>query len=127
MPGSGPMHASPQSEPVVWGRIRRLIGTADARGGGGPALAVGQVWQTQENWLVIGRIDAFEEGTVVSVSAYRDARLDGLIAAHLPFSEPTFRKSAHRLVARNRAAADGFEDGYDVWRAAHDRGEAGVW
>lgn len=112
------------SEAMPWRGIRRWLTRGSAAG---PVLAVGQVWQTQENWLMIGRIDSFEQGNVISVAAYRDAQTREPIAAHLPFSEPTFRKSAQRLVARNRQLPEGFEEGYRTWRAAFDSGQAGLW
>ena len=45
---------------------------------------------------------------------------------HMPYSGEALRKSLTKLEATG-AALPAFEDGYQEWRSAFDKGEAGVW
>jgi hypothetical protein len=126
----------PELEVTRWGTIRKAHPTKDstcpASSRWATSCAAPRWWSGRSatgarRRCDPGRIDSFEQGNVISVAAYRDAQTREPIAAHLPFSEPTFRKSAQRLVARNRQLPEGFEEGYRTWRAAFDSGQAGLW
>jgi hypothetical protein len=45
---------------------------------------------------------------------------------HMPYSAEALRKSLTKLESTG-AALPTFEDGYQQWRSAFDKGKAGVW
>lgn len=99
---------------------------------------VGQVWKydsraSEENsTLTIGRIDRFDDQTIVHVS------LSGLrismpaqnrivdSVGHLPIEAGFFKESLKELVGQS-VPDDQFAAGYEYWRAAYDEGNAGYY
>ena len=91
-------------------------------------LSVGQVWTSGTQWFVIGSVDQFREHRVVSVSAYNDVEMRDPFAAHLPFSEETFRDQNSTLVFESGGILSrDFGEGFAQWHDAWHKGEAGVW
>ena len=108
------------------------------------AFAVGQVWTyatrpgEEASRVIVCRIDpapsgAPEAGPIVHVSiegvAMENANAEDGVArtiGHMPFAEASLRASVVAL-AGTRTDLPSFESGYDVWRAAFDKGEGGVF
>jgi hypothetical protein len=100
------------------------------------AYAAGQVWRyhtrrgEESSQLYISRVDQLPEGAAFHI------HLDGLhlknrqgeqsSLPHAPVSEETLRASVTSLVAE-RAQVPDVSEGYNIWREAYDRGEAGVF
>ena len=100
------------------------------------AYAAGQVWKyrtrpgEESSQLYISRVDHLPEGLAFHIY------LDGLhlknpageqsSLPHAPVNEETLKASVTALVTE-RAQVPDVSKGYNIWREAYDRGEAGVF
>lgn len=96
----------------------------------------GQIWEyrtrpgEESSRLYIARVDQLRGGAAFHIF------LDGLhlknpggeqsSLGHAPVNEETLKASVTSLVAE-RANVPDVSEGYNLWRAAYDRGEAGVF
>ena len=127
---------------ISW--LRGLLGVrpaVDAGSRGGPStFSAGQVWRydhrpgEEGSTVEIVRVEREPKlGTVVHVSVH-GLRLRNPMApggtsdriGHMPFAEDAFRRSV-RDVAGEREPDAAAQEGYDAWRAAFERGDAGIF
>ncbi|MAN47209.1 MAG: hypothetical protein GYB49_07795 [Alphaproteobacteria bacterium] len=105
-------------------------------------LAPGQVWTFQdqpvpEARLVIGKVETpwpDNPDVAVSVSivglpkwSMENGELVGGTIGHLPFDEATLLASLDQQMEEPTQLDESFEGGYQTWRDALDKGEAGVF
>ena len=105
-------------------------------------LATGQVWTFKdqpapEARLVIGRVETpwpDKQDVAVSVSIVGlpkwpmdNGEMVGGTISHLPFDEATLIASLDQQMEEPTQLDEGFEGGYQTWRDALDKGEAGVF
>jgi len=105
-----------------------------------PPFVAGQVWRydhrpgEEGSTVHVIRVESEpRSGTVVHVSVH-GLRLRNPMApggtsdriGHMPFAEDALRRSVRDLVGERDADAAA-QEGYDAWRGAFERGEAGVF
>ena len=102
-------------------------------------LRTGQVWTfenapAEETRIIIGDIEPFDDDVAVSVSILgvpfqkiADGRFVGGAMYHLPFSETALKPALLELVSENEPLPAGYSDGYEMWKEAVERGEAGIF
>jgi len=109
----------------------------------GPAdsnYKVGQQWSytarpgEEKSYLIIVKIDNDPKlGRIIHISL-RGLKIknprspDGIsdVVSHMPFLESAIEKSGLKLLKEKVDLPD-FEEGYGIWRRAHDTGEAGAY
>jgi hypothetical protein len=103
-------------------------------------FAAGQVWAykarpgEEASRIVICRVEADPKGGEIVHIHVKGVRLKNKHApsgasdqiGHMPYSGEALRKSLTTLESAG-AALPAFEDGYQEWRGAFDKGKAGVW
>jgi hypothetical protein len=101
---------------------------------------VGQIWEYQtrkgeeKSTLTIVGVEKHKKlGTIINVYVgglkVKNPNADNGLSdeiQHLPFSKEAIDKSVTKLVGSTKQLPD-YKDGYDEWRAAFDKGKAGVF
>ncbi|MEQ3745917.1 MAG: hypothetical protein ABNH53_06725 [Henriciella sp.] len=114
------------------------FGTATANA---ETLATGQVWTfsdapTADARIIIGDVETIwdDKETAVSVSVVRlqkvrftNGELGGDEIFHIPFAKDELTKHLIKKSDEKLTAPEGYVEGYGVWKAAIDAGEAGVF
>lgn len=106
-------------------------------------FAAGQIWKYKnrkdedESRIIVGRVDTEDEdlGPVIHISITElkipnPTAPDGLtkFVGHMPFDNETLEESVTELISENEGAVtEHFDEGYGLWKAAFDKGEAGVF
>jgi hypothetical protein len=121
---------------VILGVLGFGAATANAE-----TLATGQVWTfsdaaTADARIIIGDVETIwdDKETAVSVSVVRlqkvrlpNGELGGDEIFHLPFAKDELTKHLIKKSDEKLTAPEGYVEGYGVWNAAIDAGEAGVF
>jgi hypothetical protein len=121
---------------VILGVLGFGAATANAE-----TLATGQVWTfsdaaTADARIIIGDVETIwdDKETAVSVSVVRlqkvrlpNGELGGDEIFHLPFAKDELTKHLIKKSDEKLTAPEDYVEGYGVWKAAIDAGEAGVF
>lgn len=93
-------------------------------------IRAGQAWHykngfDEDSYILILKVDEFKNKRIIHLTVISESNnID--VPLHMPFASSVVQQMITSLKSENNRLPD-FSKGYDIWKTAYDKGEAGVY